>query len=593
MNKNNKNIRKLLGSLWKHISKKRKYQLGLLIILMFISSLVEVVSIGAVIPFLAVLAEPEVFFHSQAGNQIANLFGVKDSSDLLIPLTLLLAFAALAAGRMRITLLWGQTRLGFAIGADISYQIYRLTLYQPYSVHLLRNSSEVIAGISNKANQAVSGAIIPAMTIVSSVVILLIVFAALIVVDPLISLSALVAFSSIYIIVFMLSKKALYQNSQLISQKTNLVIKALQEGLGGIRDVLIDGAQSIYCKSFRSADIPMRRAIANNKIIGQSPRHIIESLGIIIIAFLSYSLSSRDGGLVSVLPTLGAFAIGAQRMLPMLQQTYAAWSTMRGSYVVIEDVISLLEQPLSHHVNNMIEQKIEFHQSITLNNASFSYSDNSSAVLKDLSINIKKGTTVGFVGKTGSGKSTLLDVLMALLHPTKGELMIDGEKISEENSRAWQKHISHIPQSIYLSDATILENIAFGIPHDEIDNDRVRWAAKQACISDNIESWQEQYSTIVGERGVRLSGGQRQRIGIARALYKNADVIILDEATSALDNKTEMSVMNSIENIGGTITVLIVAHRVTTLKGCDIIYDLENGKIKNTGSYDDLFSVEL
>ena len=555
---------------------------------MLLTSVAEVMSIGAVLPFLGVLASPEAVFQHELALPLIQLLALTEPEQLMLPLTVAFSVAALVSGLMRILLLWGQTRLAHAIGADMSYQIYQRTLYQPYSVHVARNSSEVIAGISTKANQVVQQTILPGLIICSSLIMLVMILFTLIIIDPYIAAGAVTGFVLIYGSFIWITKSRLIKNSQEISLKTNIVLKVLQEGLGGIRDVLIDGTQSTYCKAFRSADLPLRRAYANNQIMGQSPRYGVESLGMVLIAVLAYSLGSAKGGLTEVLPVLGALAVGAQRMLPILQQAYWAWSQIRGTQSVLQDALELIEQPLPKYLEvNKIEEVL-FQKNIILKGLGFRYSANAPWILKDVSLKIPKGSRFGFIGTTGSGKSTLLDIIMGLLNPSEGSLTVDGIEISDQNQRGWQSHIAHIPQSIYLSDASIIENIAFGVPKEKIDCKRAQYAAQQAQIAKTIESWADEYNTMVGERGVRLSGGQRQRIGVARALYKQADVIILDEATSALDNKTENALMKAVDNIDGDITVLIVAHRVSTLKNCDQIVEIEKGIIKWCGSYTEL-----
>jgi len=362
-------------------------------------------------------------------------------------------------------------------------------------------------------------------------------------------------------------------------------IKALQEGLGGIRDVLLDGTQATYCQIYRDSDIPLRRALANNQFISGSPRFGIEALGMVLIAVLAYSLATTEDDVANAIPILGALALGAQRMLPMLQQGYSSWSNIRGGLASLYETLDLLEQPLPAHSSSAPPVPIQFEQSIGFKQLKFRYAVETPWVLRNFELTISKGARIGFIGTTGSGKSTLLDILMGLLESTEGQLSIDGIPIDEHNRRAWQTHIAHVPQSIFLSDTTIAENIAFGVPIDQIDLQRLHQAAQQAQIADIIESWDEQYETPVGERGVRLSGGQRQRIGIARAFYKQANVFVFDEATSALDNDTEHAVMEAIDNIDREITILIVAHRLTTLKGCDKIVELEHGTIKRIGTY--------
>jgi ATP-binding cassette, subfamily B, bacterial PglK len=305
----------------------------------------------------------------------------------------------------------------------------------------------------------------------------------------------------------------------------------------------------------------------------------------VLIAVLAYSLAGRPAGITSVIPVLGALALGAQRLLPVLQQAYSSWTAMSGGRASLSDALDLLEQPLPAHADAPLPAPIPFQRGITLNRVAFSYTPRGPNVLKELELSIPKGGRIGFIGSTGSGKSTLLDIVMGLLHPTEGSLEIDDVVITPQNYRAWQAHIAHVPQTIFLADTTIAENIAFGVPLELINHDRVRQAAQKAQIAQAIESWSNQYDTLVGERGVRLSGGQRQRIGIARALYKQADVIVFDEATSALDNDTERAVMQSIESLDNELTILIVAHRLTTLKNCNQIVELDDGGVKRIGTY--------
>ena len=309
----------------------------------------------------------------------------------------------------------------------------------------------------------------------------------------------------------------------------------------------------------------------------------------VLIALLAYSLAGSPKGIVNAIPVLGAFALGAQRLLPVLQLAYSGWSSIRGSQASLGDALDLLDQPMPVYADAPLPDPISFNHSITLKGIAFKYGENTPWVLQHgFNLNIPKGSRVGFIGTTGSGKSTLLDILMGLLQSPHGELAIDGIKITEKNQRSWQTHIAHVPQTIFLADTTIAENIAFGLPLAHIDIDRVREVAKKAQVDQVIESWPEQYDTLVGERGIKLSGGQRQRIGIARALYKRADVIVFDEATSALDNDTESAVMEAIESLSEELTLIIVAHRLTTLKNCTEIIELKDGRIQRKGSYENI-----
>lgn len=582
-------LSKFLYRLWQHFSPRRRMQSGLLLLVMILASFAEIISIGAVLPFLGALTAPDLIFAHPRAQVFIHALNLTEPKQLLLPLTIIFAIAALFSGVIRLLLLWAQTRFSFAVGADLSFSIYRRALYQPYAVHLAHNSSEMIAGISNKANMVVGSTLMPLASILSSILMLLSILLALLAIEPAVALSAFVGFGSIYAVIMLTTKKALMRDSQRINHEAGRVIKALQEGLGGIRDVLIDGTQSIYCKIYRNADLPLRRAQANVAIISKSPRYGIEALGMVLISMLAYSLANQPSGIANAIPVLGALALGAQRLLPVLQLGYSSWSTIRGGQAPLKAVLDLLDQPLPAYVDAPPQQPILFQQSITLNDLSFRYSKDAPWVLREgINLNIAKGSRIGFIGATGSGKSTLLDIIMGLLEPVSGSLAVDSINITNKNNRGWQSHIAHVPQSIFLADTSIAENIAFGVPIEEIDHARVRQASQKAQIAETIELWDKQYDTIVGEQGVRLSGGQRQRIGIARALYKQADVIVFDEATSALDNNTELSVMKAIEDLGDELTVIIVAHRLTTLKDCTQIVELENGQVKREGSYADM-----
>lgn len=583
---NTPSLGSLLSRLWLHIEARRRVQFALLFMLMILASFAEVVSIGTVLPFLGALTAPETIFSHPIARPVINALDIQKPEQLLLPLTVIFMLGVAVSGLTRFSLLWAQTRLSHEIGADFSMSIYRRTLFQPYSVHVGRNSSEVVASISSKAKAIVNNTVLPILTIISSLLMLLSIFVALVVIEPLVAISAFVGFGSIYVIVILLTKKKLSLDSKRISHESNQVIKALQEGLGGIRDVLIDGTQETYCQIYRSADQPLRHAIANVAIIGGGPRFIIESIGMILIAWLAYSMTRTGDGVASAIPVMGAMALGAQRMLPVLQQSYWSWQSMRGGQMSLSDTLTLLDQPIPVYALERAPAPIPFNQSIQLSSICFSYSSQGSAILSDVTLEIPKGSKVGFIGITGSGKSTLIDLIMGLLQPSSGGIAVDGLVIDQSNYRGWQAHIAHVPQAIFLADTTIAENIAFGVPFENIDMDRVRSAARKAQISNTIESWSQGYQTPVGERGVRLSGGQRQRIGIARALYKKADVIVFDEATSALDNDTELAVMESIDQLGSDLTVLIVAHRLSTLRNCDLVVELTNGKVSRTGTYD-------
>jgi ABC-type multidrug transport system fused ATPase/permease subunit len=585
----NTSLRQLLPRLWSHITSARRIQIVLLFLLMMFTTFSELISLGAVLPFLGVLTAPEKVFVSPMAQPLIQLLNFTEPAQLLLPLTIVFITSALLSGCMRLLLLWAQTRISQAIGADFSLYIYRTTLYQPYSVHVLRNTSEIIAGVRGKANALVSHTIFPIMIISSSIMMLLTIMSALFAIDPVISTSAFVGFASIYFIFIKMTKKTLSLNGQRQTEKAIQVLKDLNEGLGGIRDVLLDGTQEVHANIYKKSDVPYRRAEANIQIISNFPRYGVEALGMSLIAILAYSMVGDSHDFLDAIPVLGALAVGAQRLLPVLQQAYSNWSMIRGGQASMIDALNLLDQPLPAYAGTPLPSAITFDHSITLDNLSFRYTENTPWVLHSgFNLTIKKGDKIGFIGSTGSGKSTLLDVIMALLQPSGGGLEIDGQVISERNFRSWQALIAHVPQAVFLTDASITQNIALGVPADQIDYTRVYHAAEMAQIAKTIESLDLGYDTEVGEHGVRLSGGQRQRIGIARALYKKAEVIILDEATSALDSNTEREVMEAIEELSDGLTLIIVAHRLSTLKECTQIVELTDGKITRKGTYEEI-----
>jgi ATP-binding cassette subfamily B protein len=554
---------------------------------MVLASFAEILSIGSVLPFLAVLTDPQRIFDFHLTQPLIKALGISTASQLLLPLTAIFCITAILAAAIRLLLLRSSLFLAAATGSDIGYDMYRRTLFQPYSVHVSRNTSEIIDGISIKSTAIANGVVMPLLYIFSSAIMTGLIVGILLILAPETTLIAFGIFGLIYLAVIKLTRKQLLIDSKNIASESTQVIKSLQEGLGGIRDVLIDGTQNTFCRIYQKSDFVLRRSYASSSFISVSPRFAVEALGMLMIATLAYFLAKQPNGVAQAVPILGALALAAQRLLPLMQQAYSSWSNLRQNQYSLKDTLEFLDQPLPNELDSS-SAPIEFVKDIALDNISFSYSTGAQPILQDLSLTITKGSRIGFIGETGSGKSTLLDIVMGLLQPSTGSLKIDGAIIDVQNLRAWQKHVAHVPQSIFLADGTIAENIAFGLPLDQIDAVRVRQAAEQAQIHDIIEKLPNGYQTMVGERGVRLSGGQRQRLGIARAIYKQADVIIFDEATSALDNDTEKAVMEAIDQLSNELTILIIAHRLTTLKNCSQIIELDKGSVKRVGKYDQL-----
>lgn len=582
----------MLKRLWNHLSKRRQKQFIWMQIFIVVASFFEMASLGAVVPFLGVLSEPEPVFQNEYLQPFIKFFDIAEANQLALPMTVLFVCLVLLSAIIRLILLWTLTRLSQLAGADLSINIYRHTLYQDYSVHVSRNSSEVINGIITKTQTVSKGVFGPILNLISTSVTIIGIIAVLLLINVTVTLTAFIGFGSLYLIVMYLTRRNLRENSQNIAEKSDLMVKSLQEGLEGIREVLINNNQQFYTELYRSSDLQMRRASWRNEMIYSSPRFGMEGVGISIVAIFAYSATLNLGGIDQFLPILGAFVLGAQKLLPAIQKAYASYSRVKGSKYSLLDVITLLDQPLPVSVDEQSPAYFPYENSIGLNNLSFRYSEESPWILKNINLEIPKGSVVGVVGTTGCGKSTLLDLIMGLLPPSAGEVKVDNVSLKADNKRSWQAHISNVPQHIYLSDGTIEENIAFGLPSDEIDHERVLEAAKKAQLSDLIENWEKGYQTLVGERGTRLSGGQRQRVGLARAFYKQTDVLILDEATSALDDETELAVMESIESFDEELTVVIIAHRITTLKSCDMIIKLGSDYTMQILSYEELINLK-
>jgi ATP-binding cassette, subfamily B, bacterial PglK len=577
----------LFRRIWGYISRKRKFQFYLLLGLTILSAFAEVISLGAVLPFIAIITQPEELFSSPYMSKLNTIMNFTSSDELIIPLAVAFASAAIFAGILRLAVLWISIRLSNATGADLSIEVYQKTLYQPFLSHLKRSSSEVISGITQKVNAAI-GVLLSVTGFITNLVLFLAILCTLILVNPFITFVAAVSFGSSYGLIAIFSDHRFKKNSKSIAREQTKVVKALQEGLGAIRDVLLDGTQKIYTAIYRSAILKLMMANGENRFMNQAPRFAMESLGMVLISIFVLALAQKEGGIASALPLLGMMALGAQRMLPLMQQIYGNWSVVAGSKASLEDVIELLDQPLPIDYKDIEPEPLRFKSSISLRNISFSYGLEHPTILRNLCFEIKQGERIGLIGSTGSGKSTTLDLVMGLLEPTHGSIVVDDILIDSESLKAWRRCVAHVPQTIFLADSSIAENIAFGVPPNQINMDRVRDAANKAMILEFIDSRPLGLDEIVGERGVRLSGGQRQRIGIARALYKQATVIIFDEATSALDNETESEVMQAISNLGSDLTILMVAHRLTTLKNCSKIIELESGCVKRFGSYQEI-----
>lgn len=563
-----------LRKFWCLINGSNKKYISFVVILMIFNSLFEMASIGAIIPFISILISPNIIFNNDLFQKLKLIIPLLNNENVLLFISSSFIFIVMLSTAIKYALLKYSTSLSIKIGCKISEDIYKRTLFQDYIVHISRNSSNIIDGIINKTGSAII-VIEACLSLVASTVILITILFTLLYINSSLTIITFSGIGAIYYLLIKHNHKKIIHNGAIASQLSKTVLRNLQEGLGGIREILIDGNQQLYCDDYKISVIKMREAEGRNRIIGSSPKFLIEGIAMIFIIGLAYFSSFSLELSTSILPILAALVLGAQRLLPVLQQLYVSWAVISGNRNALIDVIELLQQPLDS-INYISVPEINFSKELELCNISYKYSNNSPYLFLNCSLSIQKGSCIGFIGKSGCGKSTLLDIIMGLLIPNEGRILVDGIVLNRQNIQQWRSQISHVPQTIYLTDASVAENIAFGTPVHEINMNLVMQVSRYAQIAQDIESWPLGYFTNVGERGVQLSGGQRQRIGIARALYKRSKILVFDEATSALDVETECAITETIKSIGLGLTILIVAHRHSTLKNCDVVYQLDD-----------------
>lgn len=582
-------LRRLLLRFWGQLTHRR--QLALAFFLMLISGMAEMVSLAAVFPFLAILTNLDSVWSKPLAQQWATRLGITNPQDLLPIFTLGFVLVVVLAASIQSLSLWVNCQIAAKIGSDFSRRLYSSMLYQPYEVQIQINSSQRIALMNRDLNVVIS-ALDQLLQMISALLIVVALVVTLLAIDWSVAFTVGVAIVLVYVAVMVGTKRPLQKLGLRKVELTRQFIQALQEGLGGIRDVIIDGSQSFYIDSLEKSDMPLRLMSAKAGFLIRFPRFVIEPVGIIVIALVAYLLVTQEG-VASSVPLLGAFALGAQRLLPKAQKIYESWAFINNAKGSLKKILQQLEY---YRPSSILQQPkpLRFEQNIIFSAVSYRYVNAYEEVLQQINLEIRKGERIGLIGGTGSGKSTLLDLMMGLLKPTSGQITIDGLDLHDfqDSSRlqAWRASIAHVPQTIYLADSSIAENIAFGLPRDQIDMCRVRQAAKQAHIADFIECQPNSYDGLVGERGVGLSGGQRQRIGIARAIYKQKQILVFDEATSALDDTTEESIIGTIEELSDNITIIMIAHRLRSVMFCDRLVRLIEGRIDAIGSPDDVLA---
>jgi ABC-type multidrug transport system fused ATPase/permease subunit len=557
-------------ALYRSLSPRRRRHLFGALAAMLVGAAAELLTIGAALAFIALVADP--------GSAIIPA-ALVDRLDLpgggpVLGASLLLGGAALLLLLVRLGLLWVSTRFVTALGRDIATTIFGRMLRQPYTAYLERNSSELIAGVE-KVQRVIFQVLQPAMQGFIAAVLALFVAGLLFVIDAFAATIAAVLVFAAYAGVSLATRRRLRANSEAVAAAVTAGTRVVREGLGGIRDILLDRSQPLFEARFAALEASHRHAQASTSFIAAAPRFVVETAGIIALALVALLMSLEPGGIASAIPILGALALGAQRLLPLIQQAWLGWSHVAGSSRMLEEVVALMELPIDP-VADAPPPGLAFEHAITFEGVYFRYPGGREA-LGGVSLRIARGERVGICGTTGGGKTTLLDLLMGLLEPRRGEVRVDGRPLTGPARIAWQAKLAHVPQSVYLADDSIAANIAFG--EAEPDEERIRAAARMARVEAFVEELPEGYATRVGDRGVRLSGGQRQRIGLARALYKGAEVLILDEATSALDDATQAEVIGALGELSGGVTIVMVAHRASSLALCDRTIRIEAGRI--------------
>lgn len=582
----------LIKDLFHHLSNRRKRQLYLLLILNLLSGFSESISLGALFPFLAILLSPTTLGETLPGF-LLNILPLDDTKFSLTIITLLFIFCSIISSILRLLSLWVNGRVSAAIGSDFGYISFKKILNSSYKKHLEMDSSKNLSTLSLQLNFTVIG-INAFLKLITFSVISLAIILFLLFFDFSSAITASIFLTFSYFLLVKLTKRKLISNSKKVTESTKNEISILRESFAFVKQIILDNSQDKYTKDFLRIDIPMRRLQAQNIFLGVSPRYILESLGITFIACLALSFSLQSKESLLLIPTLGTIALGAQKLLPSLQQVYRCWSLIKAYSSDMKNVLEILNLSESNvrwlltEKSNNIDKNF-FKNSLKFKDVSFSYSKKSPLIIKDLNFIIHRGEKIGIVGKTGSGKSTLLDLILTLLLPSKGRIYIDDVEISKGDMiMHWRSLIAHVPQSIFLLNDSISNNICLPKMGEKKNYAKILDVAKKAQIFDFCEGLDRKFETQVGENGVKLSGGQRQRIGIARALYKNAKIIVFDEATSALDVNTEESVMDSISKISRDITVIIVTHRLSSLGSCDRVIKLKNGRLDKIGTSDEI-----
>lgn len=579
---------KRLYSLLTNEQRKKLLRLQILVVLMAFAELAGVAAIG---PFMAVVGDISQLEGEGTLAQLYEMSGAENPRQFLFWLGLAVLMALTVAAAFSMYTIWRLSLYGSKIGADLSTRLYTHYMSQTWLFHASGTSTQLTNRIAQECNRVTSSVIQPLLKMNAKLTMAFIMSSAIFIFNPLVAISGLIIFGVAYFILFKTVRRQLSRNGKTITRTNQLRFKLMNEGFGGIKDTLLLGRQYNFNKRFETASSRWGRAKGITKGLSEAPRYLMElvAFGSAVVLVL-YLLSNYEGNLGAVLPVLSVYALAGFKLLPAFQQIYTSVATVRANIASFDSIEKDLAASKYDGVIKKSDcvSKLIPNVSIKLENIDLIYPDKRGKALDGLFITVPVNQVIGLVGSSGSGKSTAVDVLLGLIQPQKGSLKVDGNALNEEKLRAWQNNVGFVPQAIFLSDATIMENIAFGLDPDEISIEKVKKAASMAHLDELLDRLPDGIDTRVGERGIQLSGGQRQRIGIARALYDNADVLVFDEATSALDSITEKLVMDAIHDFSGKKTIILIAHRLTTVKECNRIYLMEAGKVIDEGTFDEL-----
>ncbi|HSP30821.1 MAG TPA: ABC transporter ATP-binding protein [Halomonas sp.] len=582
---------KRVRRLWKLLTREQRKKLLGMQVLVVLMAFAEVAGVAAIGPFMAVVGDIGRLEGDGTLAQLYQASGVESPRQFIFWLGVTVIIALAGAAAISIYVTWRLALYAEQVGAELSTRLFQHYMQQPWLFHASGSSSQLINKVSQEALRVTSSVIQPLMKMNAKGTLALVMTTAIFILNPLVAMAGVVLFGTAYWVLFHTVRKRLIRNGKTISTTSRVGFKLMNEGFGGIKVTLLLGRQADFNRRFEITNRKFARAKGVTSALSQVPRYGMELLAFgAVILLVLYLLAAYDGNLGNILPILSMYALAGFKLLPAFQQIYASLATIKGNIASFD----ILEEDLvasQHVIQAQLADKagkLSPKQVITLDNIHFSYPGTEEKALSGMTLEVPVNHVIGLVGSTGSGKSTAIDILLGLITPQSGALKVDGEPLRDKELRAWQNNVGFVPQSIFLSDASIRENIAFGLPSEEIDDERVKRAAKMALLDEFLERLPNGLETGVGERGIQLSGGQRQRIGIARALYDDADVLVLDEATSSLDGITEKLVMDAIHNFAGKKTIIMIAHRLATVKQCDSIYLLAEGKIIDQGSHDEL-----